>query len=187
MTYVVEDGLENVVEFTHSLEALNGDVLIKEEVHHEALDYHVLVFFGVGFFELLDIDSVYLRDVGHNSITEVLKHSHQKSDSAHASDLITKCFSILEDMLAEAKHHIDWSLVIEDLASLEEILWVLDHVVDEWNRSLRNHIVNNSSVLNIYLDNMDEELPHFWTNLLLVVDEFGDAGKTFVSRCTSSF
>ena len=64
-------------------------------------------------------------------------------------------------------------LGLEDLRSFH-------HVIDQWDRSLREQSVNDSSIVEVEVHDMEIHSPHPWAYMLLVVEELSDASECLI-------
>jgi len=111
-------------------------LLIVEEVHHEALNDHVLVGFGVctiHFLEIELVDSVHLlrEDI---LFRDVFDQGHDQSNSAHGVDFIAVFCSVVECLANEPEDFLKGRDLVVD--ALVEILVSLGHVVNQRDCSL---------------------------------------------------
>ena len=99
----------------------------------------------------------------------MLQNGHNERHSAHREQLIYNGASFLEDFCDELQQFINgfsnpWELTIH------KIVWSLRNKVYQWNRSLRDLTLDDTSILDVEFTNMEKESPHFVAHLILVVD-----------------
>lgn len=96
-------------------------------------------------------------------------------------NLVTQIIgSIMEYLLDEVKHHLEWSALSLEVGSLENI-WGLDHEVNQWHRGLADQVLDKIMILEIDVDDVLVDSPHSLAYLSLVVNELGDDSETLVS------
>jgi hypothetical protein len=55
------------------------------------------------------------------------------------------------------------------------------HVINERNACLKDKLLNESSIIDIKINNCEEELPHSWADLMLVVKKFSQASDSILN------
>lgn len=69
---------------------------------------------------------------------------------------------------------------------VHELLGVLLHVVDQGHTRLEDELIYQATVIHIEIYYCEEEFPHAGANLILIIEEFSQAGNAvFNGRVTS--
>lgn len=97
---------------------------------------------------------------------KVLDQGHDESDTAHGVNFITILGSIIEVLANERKDLLKRSWGTVDV--IVELHGSLDHVVNQWHRCL-GCAVDDVRLEDVTVDDVVEEAPHQWADLLLVV------------------
>ena len=85
---VFEDVTKDLLESTVFFEALNGGALLVPQIHHNALNKHVLEMSRLAILHSLEVEPIDLMDNLAHALTQVLKTSHDQGDTSHGKVLI---------------------------------------------------------------------------------------------------
>jgi hypothetical protein len=84
----LEDEVEHLVKLALLSETLNSGVLVVPQIHHNALDDHVLEVFGADSLgKLIEVELVDGMDLRVQTF-DILDNGHNQSHSSHRLDLV---------------------------------------------------------------------------------------------------
>jgi len=94
--------------------------------------------------------------------------------------LIFQFLALLENLLDQGEHHLQWCLTIWQDECFE-LVRRFHHVVDQWHSCLGEFAIHHTFVVDVKAHDMLVELPHRFADGILVVDELCDASQAFIN------